>query len=132
MKTGSLPPAVLAQIRRFLLGIVVEVLHDEGIDVDLRRLEVAFGPDSGLRFAWFDNWMRFQGDVSAPLAAPLAAPLDSAGTARLQARFDAVWPEIIAAVGTLPLADRLDITRQEVTVDTRDGTLRIRFDLEAD
>lgn len=120
-------PRAFAQFRRLLLGVVVELLHDGGVDVEVSGLVAEFAPESGFRMLWFDNWMRFRGTVRAPLR----TPLDELGRAALQARFEAVWPEIVAAVSTIPLADRLQITRQQVEV-TADDDLWIRFDLEAD
>ena len=51
--------------------------------------------------------------------------------ARLDVAFRAVWPQIVAGVGTLPLADPLTITRNEVRIDV-DAVLRVSFDFEAD
>lgn len=123
----STDPRAFAQFRRLLVGVVVEILHDERIDIDLTGLETGFEPESGFRFLWFDNWMRFRGWVRAPLR----AEPDAGTLGRLQQRFEAVWPEIVGALGAMPLADRLDITRQEVSVSAA-GALEIRFDLEAD
>lgn len=115
------------QFRRLLVGVVVEVLGASGLPVDLGRLEVGFEPDSGFRFRWVDNWMRFHGWARAPLV----GEVDPAGVARVHAEFEGVWPEIVGALHELPLADRLDVTRQVVSVTAGDA-LEIRFDLEAD
>jgi hypothetical protein len=128
-------PLAFAQFRRLLLGVVVEILHDlrGAVDADVSGMVAAFEPESGFRFLWFDNWMRFRGSVRVPLR---AAPAPQAAAA-LQARFDAVWPEIVGALRGLPLADKLEITRQEVHVRVGDegpagSSLEIAFDLEAD
>ncbi len=103
------------------------MLRAEGVHADLSGLTWSFADETGFRFRWVDNWMRFRGQVEVPLAAPLAAR----DLERLSARFLAVWPEIVDAVATLPLADPLTIVRNEVTV-TVTPALRVAFDFEAD
>lgn len=120
-------PAVDLQFRRLLLGTVVELLRDEGVHADLAALRATFAPETGFRFRWVDNWMRFRGTVTVPLAAPLA----DGGVERLRARAAEVWPSILQAVGTLPLADPLSSVRQQVDVSATD-VLVLEFDFEAD
>lgn len=121
-------PDVERQFRRLLVGTVVDVLREEQVHADLAGLAYAFGPETGFRFRWVDNWMRFRGEVRVPLTAPV-----SAGDAdRLRARFARVWPEILAGVGTLPLADPLQSTRDEVRVSADPAELVVAFDFEAD
>lgn len=120
-------PRAFAQFRRLLLGVVVEVLADGGVDVEVAGLRAEFSPESGFRMLWFDNWMRFRGTVRAPLRSPVGP----AAAAEVRDRLGRVWPEIVGAVSVLPLADRLEIVRQEIEV-TFGEALEIRFDLEAD
>ena len=124
----SQDPVAFAQFRRLLVGIVVELLQSQHIHADISGLQATFAPESGLRFLWFDNWMRFRGQIDIPLH-PSATPPDQADLSRA---FHAVWPEIIAALTSLPLADRLEIARNEVLVQISAETITIQFDLEAD
>lgn len=119
--------AAFHQFRRLLLGIVVEVVIETGIPADLSRVTLGFDGESGFRFLWIDNWMRFRGWVRMPMTGT-ATPEQ---TKAVQERFAAVWPEMLAAFAALPLVDRLSSTRDEVTVTVGEA-LEIRFDLEAD
>lgn len=124
---SAVAPPVQLQFQRLLLGTVVDVLRAERVQVDLSGLRYHFAPETGFRFRWVDNWMRFRGQV----AAPLAAPLDESRRQQLQQRFLAVWPELLTAVGTLPLADPLTLSRNEITVAVG-AELVVAFDFEAD
>ncbi len=115
------------QFRRLLLGTMLEILRDSALDIDLQGLTLGFEPESGFRFLWVDNWMRFKGFVHVPLRKPAS----EAEVEAVRVRMHAIWPEVLATVGTLPLADHLDSTRHELTV-TAGEALDIRFDLEAD
>lgn len=119
--------ALFVQFRRLLLGTMVEILRDSKLDIDLAGLTLGFDPESGFRFLWVDNWMRFKGFVRVPLRSPAS----DAEVEEVRSRFLAVWPEVLATIGTLPLADRLTSTRFEVTVAAGE-VLDIQFDLEAD
>lgn len=104
------------------------MLRAEGVHADLSGLTWAFADETGFRFRWVDNWMRFRGHVAVPLLAPLG-PDD---VARLDRRFRAVWPDIVGAVATLPLADPLTIVRDQVVVAPGPSALTVSFDFEAD
>lgn len=119
--------AAFVQFRRLLLGVVVEVVIETGIAADLSGVTLAFEPESGFRFLWVDNWMRFRGWVRVPMH----GPADPAMVHAVEERFAAVWPQIVGAFAAMPLVDRLAITRQGVIV-TVGEVLEIRFDLEAD
>lgn len=119
---------VFVWFRRLLLGIVVEILRDEGVGVDVGALRLSFSDRSRFRFLWVDNHLRFAGEVRARTA----SALDDDRLARVRRRFDQVWPELLAALAALPLADRLDPVQQEVRVSVDHGELLVVFDLEAD
>jgi hypothetical protein len=110
-----------------LLGSVLDVLREERVDADLAASTWEFAPESGFRFRFVDNWMRFRGQVKAPLRTELTEE----ARLRLEARFAAVWGEILAAVRTVPMPDPLDATRCEVAV-TAGAELTLAFDFEAD
>lgn len=107
---------------------MIDVLRAEGVHADLSGLTWAFADETGFRFRWVDNWMRFRGHVAVPLLAPLGAD----DVARLTRRFRAVWPDLVGAIGTLPLADPLTIVRDEVAVSPEGAGLTVAFDFEAD
>ncbi|MCB9688435.1 MAG: hypothetical protein H6738_20845 [Alphaproteobacteria bacterium] len=119
---------VFVWFRRLLLGIVVEILRDEGVGVDVGAIRLSFTDRSRFRFLWVDNHLRFAGEVRARTD----APLDDERLASVRRRFDHVWPELLGALGALPLADRLDPVQQEVRVTVDRGELLVVFDLEAD
>jgi hypothetical protein len=121
------PHDPFVQFRRLLLGTMIEVLRDSSLDLDLSGLEVGFDPESGFRFLWVDNWLRFKGFVRVPLRKPATDEAIALVTQRVQG----IWPEVLGTIGTLPLADRLESTRHDVVV-TAGEALEIRFDLEAD
>ena len=120
-------PDPFVQFRRMLLGTMLEILRDSKLDIDLSGLTLGFEPESGFRFLWVDNWLRFKGFVRVPLRKPAS----DVEVEDLRVRMLAIWPEVLATIGTLPLADRLECTKHEVTV-TAGEALDVRFDLEAD
>ena len=112
--------------RRLLLGTVIEVLSEEGVQVDLPTLDLAFDDEvSEFRFPAIDNYMRFTGYSRVGVLAPFD------DVQRLATRLRGVWPDIVASVH-FPLINRLKVTKNSVTVRVSDGVLRIEFDLIAD
>lgn len=119
---------VFAWFRRLLLGIVVEILREEGVGVDVGQIRLSFDGRSRFRFLWMDNHLRFAGEVRARPTAPMGADT----LERVRRGFGRVWPELLAALEALPLADRLEPVRDEVRVLLDGGDLLVAFDLEAD
>lgn len=117
------------QFRRLLLGTVIEVLQDAGLDVDLGALSIAFDPGSAFNVPRLDNHMRFVGRFSAPVSDD--APIDDARLAALDRALRAVWPDIVGVVA-LPIGDRLTVSANHVDVRLEGGVLHVAFDLVAD
>ena len=122
---------VWTQFRRLLLGTVIEALLEEEIDVAFSTIAIAFDDASAFQVPRLNNYMRFKGQLTAQLP---AAP-DAAALARLRARLEGVWPEILAVMD-IPMGDRLGSERNHVQVavtsDENGELLAVTFDLEAD
>ena len=115
------------QFRRLLLGTVVEIFREHGVSTDVAGLELEFHEDSEFKVPRLDNSMRFRGHVRAPVTAP-----PSAETVRaLERQLRGVWPELLQVV-KIPIGDRLDQERNEVTVHATATEIRVVFDLIAD
>ena len=113
--------------RRLLLGTVIEIFVEEGIDVRSTRLGLQFDDESAFRVPRLNNYMRFKGSIDAPVEGELSdAQLD-----QLRDRLDDIWPDLLSVV-EMPVGDRLTDERNQVTVERHSAGLRIRFDLEAD
>ena len=115
------------QFRRLLLGTVVEVFQEHGIQTDVATLELAFHDQSEFKVPRLNNYMRFKGHVNAPLDAPVAPSAQAA----LRRELLRVWPELLRVV-KIPVGDRLESERNEVKVSVVSDTLRVEFDLIAD
>ena len=121
--------ALWAQLRRLLLGTVVEALLAADAAVAFSSLRIDFDDDSTFRVPRLNNYMRFKGAVQADLRSPLTQPqLDTLQVALRQA-----WPELLAVVD-IPFGDRLTDERNTiaVTVSADGEQLRVDFDLAAD
>jgi hypothetical protein len=115
------------QFRRLLLGTVVELLTDVGLEVRTSGLKLVFDERSVFEVPRLDNHMRFAGQVDVPVEGEVG---DQQLT-RLRDRLERVWPELLAVVD-LPVGDRLTATRNTIELERVQDVLRIRFDLEAD
>ena len=120
------------QFRRLLLGTVVEILLEEGVQLEFPSLRIAFDGDSEFRVPRLDNYMRFTGSVKAVVL----GGLDANSQARVDARLRAVWPEIVKLL-EIPVGDRLTEERNQVKLTRTAGPdgkswLEIGFDLVAD
>lgn len=113
--------------RRLLLGTVIEAMLEEQVQIDFRTLHIVFSDTSIFNVPRLDNYMRFQGNLTATLL----STLDAARISRLEARLHLAWPELVAALD-LPIGDRLTNDRNEVRVRVDGDRLRVDFDLIAD
>ncbi len=113
--------------RRLLLGTVIEALLEEQVQLDFRTLHILFSDTSVFHVPRLDNYMRFQGNVTATLS----GSLDAARISRLEHRLRQAWPELVAALD-MPIGDRLTNDRNEVRVGVQGDQLRVDFDLAAD
>lgn len=116
------------QFRRLIFGTVLELLLEEQVPVDFTSVRIAFDEGrSAFKVPRFDNYMRFCGTLEARLTLPQGPEV----APRVRTRLLTAWPELLAVV-RLPIGDSLDLTKNSIEVEIADGTLRIRFDLEAD
>ena len=113
--------------RRLLLGTVIEALLEEQVQLDFRTLHIVFADTSIFNVPRLDNYMRFQGYLTATLP----GPLETARIQRLEVRLRRAWPELVAALD-LPIGDRLTNDRNDVRVRVEGEQLRVDFDLIAD
>lgn len=115
------------QFRRLLLGTVVEILLEEGVQLEFPSLRIAFDGDSEFRVPRLDNYMRFKGELTAHLTT-IPAGLDQG---RLQRALEGAWPELLKVVD-IPIGDRLTPDRNHIKASIEGSTLHVRFDLVAD
>ena len=116
------------QFRRLILGTVLELMLEERVPVDFSTLQVRFDTErSAFHVPRLNNYMRFVGGLSGRLAAPVGPEL----APRVRARLLSAWPDLLACV-KIPIGDRLDLTRNEITVTVTGDQFELRFDLEAD
>ncbi len=113
--------------RRLLLGTVIEALVEEQVQLDFRTLKIVFSDTSIFNVPRLNNYMRFQGNVTATLL----SNLDSGQISRLEVRLRQAWPELVAALD-LPIGDRLTNDRNDVRLRVEASHLRVDFDLVAD
>lgn len=118
--------ALWSQLRRLLLGTVVEALLAEGVAVVFGSILVQVDPEGGHRGPRLDSYLRFRGR----LVADLDHALDQVQIAAIQARLRTIWPELLSVV-RLPIGDKLTSSRHELLVDATAEHLEVRFDLEA-
>lgn len=116
-----------AQFRRLLLGTVIEALLEVGAAVDFPSIRIEFDDDSVFRVPRLNNYMRFEGALSARLSAPFPAAKADA----LRVVLKKAWPEILSVVD-IPIGDRLTNERNHIAVSVDGDQLRVAFDLEAD
>ena len=116
------------QFRRLIFGTVLELLLEERVPVDFSSVQIRFDErESAFKVPRFDNYMRFVGTLEAKLTESQGPGV----AGRVQARLLTAWPDLLKVV-KLPIGDSLDLTKNEIVVEIRDGSLRISFDLEAD
>lgn len=113
--------------RRLLLGTVIEALLEEKVQLDFRSLQIVFSDTSIFNVPRLNNYMRFQGHVTATLL----GGLDASQITRLEDRLRKAWPELVSALD-LPIGDRLTNDRNDVRLRIEGNHLRVDFDLIAD
>ena len=102
--------------RRLLLGTVVEVLLEHGVQLDFSSLSIDFHDTSAFKVPRLDNYMRFHGQLTATVVGDV-----SDGTRRaVEASLRRTWPELLKVVD-IPIGDRLTQERNQVRVSTAGG-----------
>jgi hypothetical protein len=115
------------QFRRLLLGTVVEVFQEHGIQTDVATLELSFHDDSDFKVPRLNNYMRFKGHVRAPLD----ADVPSGALHAVRRDLLGVWPDLLQVV-KIPVGDKLTSDKNQVDVQVVSRELRVQFDLIAD
>ena len=117
------------QVRRLLIGTVVECLEAAGVEVALQHLEVQFAPECELSVPRLDNYVRVKG----VLAARWIAEPNPQALAKVEVGLRQAWSSLFSVI-VIPVGDKLTPDRADVIVnlDRENQRVRVTFDLEAD